>query len=303
MKLVLHSPAGVLLRAAPVRRAARRLGALGFEVAIDEAALAKHQRFAGDDATRLAALHRVARARPDVALATRGGYGLTRLLPAIDWRALGASVDTGTRWVGQSDLTSLQLGLLAKRKGGVTWAGPLAADHFGRDDAEGGVDDVTSACFQEAMAGELEGIGFRTDRGDADLDGLSVRGTLWGGNLSVLLSLLGTPFWPQVERGILFLEDVNEHPYRIERGLLQLAQAGVLDRQRAVVLGAFTAWRPSPNDRGYGLRAMVARVRAATKTPVLQGLPFGHVPTIVCLPVGATARLMVDQRDAWLGWA
>lgn len=303
MKLVLHSPAGVLRQAAPVRRAAKRLGTLGFEVLIDEAALARHQRFAGDDATRLAALHRVAGERPDVALATRGGYGLTRLLPAIDWKAIGRSVDAGTRWVGMSDLTALQLGLLAKRKGGITWQGPLAADHFGRTADDGGVDDVTESCFGEAMSGALEGIGFRIGKGDAALDGLSVRGTLWGGNLSVLLSLLGTPFWPAVDRGILFLEDVNEHPYRVERGLLQLAQAGVLDRQRAIVLGAFTAWRASPNDRGYGLQSMVERVRAATRTPLLGGLPFGHVPTIVCLPVGADARLMVDGRDAWLGWA
>lgn len=300
MKLVLHSPAGVLLRAAPVRRAARRLAGLGFEVTLDESALAKHQRFAGDDATRLEALHRVATARPDVALATRGGYGLTRILPAIDWRAIGRSVEAGTRWVGMSDLTALQLGLLARRKGGITWAGPLAADGFGRDDAEGGLDEVTAACFQEAMTGELEGIGFRTGEG---FDGLSVRGTLWGGNLAVVMSLLGTPFWPGIDRGILFLEDVNEHPYRIERCLLQLSQAGVLDRQRAVVLGAFTAWRRSPNDRGYGLHSMIERVRAATKTPVLAGLPFGHVPTVVCLPVGATTRLLVDGRDAWLGWA
>jgi muramoyltetrapeptide carboxypeptidase len=300
LKLVLHSPAGVLLRAAPVRRAARRLGELGFAVAFDESALAKHQRFAGDDPTRLAALHRVAAARPDVALATRGGYGLTRLLPSIDWRAIGRSVEAGTRWVGMSDLTALQLGLLARRGGGVTWAGPLAADGFGRDDAEGGVDEVTAACFREAMAGELEGIGFRTSEG---FDGLSVSGTLWGGNLSVVLSLLGTPFWPGIDRGILFLEDVNEHPYRVERCLLQLAQAGVLQRQRAVVLGAFTGWRASPNDRGYGLKTMIERVRAATKTPVIAGLPFGHVPTIVCLPVGATTRLLVDRRDAWLGWA
>jgi len=298
-RLVLFSPAGVLRSVVPLRRAAKRLGALGFAVAIDDAAAAKAQRFAGDDETRLAAIHRVAAARPSVALASRGGYGLTRLLDRIDWKRIAKSVDAGTRWVGMSDLTSLQLGLLAHAGGGVTWAGPLACDDFGRSVAEGGVDDVTEACFLEAMAGELEAVGFRTDAG---FDGLVARGTLWGGNLCVLNSLLGTPHFPRIQGGILFLEDVNEHPYRIERNLLQLQQAGVLDRQRAVVLGAFTAWKKSANDRGYSLAAAIARIRAATKTPILAGLPFGHVPTKVTMPVGARVQLLVDGRNAFIGW-
>jgi muramoyltetrapeptide carboxypeptidase len=297
--LQLFSPAGVLRSVAPLRRAAARLGRLGFEVEIDPAAAAKAQRFAGDDAARLAAIHRVAAARPGIALATRGGYGLTRLLDRIDWKRIARSVEAGTRWVGMSDLTSLQLGLLAHAGGGITWAGPLACDDFGRTEAEGGVDDVTQGCFLEAMAGELEAVGFRTDAG---FDGLAVKGTLWGGNLCVLNSLLGTPHFPRIRGGILFLEDVNEHPYRIERNLLQLQQAGVLDRQRAVVLGAFTAWKKSANDRGYSLATAIARIRAATKTPILGGLPFGHVPTKVTMPVGARVQLLVDGRNAFVGW-
>ena len=98
------------------------------------AAAPKHQRFAGDDddpAGRDAPRRRAP--RPSVALATRGGYGLTRLLDRIDWKLLARSVERGTRWVGHSDLTALQLGLLAHAGGGVTWAGPLACDDFGRD--------------------------------------------------------------------------------------------------------------------------------------------------------------------------
>jgi muramoyltetrapeptide carboxypeptidase len=297
--LTLWSPAGVVRDPAAVRRAARRLGRLGFAVTLDDAALARHQRFAGDDDTRLAALHRVARVAPSIALATRGGYGLTRLLDRIDWPLLARSVERGTRWVGHSDLTALQLGLLRRARGAVTWAGPLAADHFGRSDDDGGVDEVTQACFVEAMGGELEAIGFRTDAG---FDGLDVKGMLWGGNLSVLLSLLGTPHWPRVKGGILFVEDVNEHPYRIERGLLQLAQAGVLDAQKAVVLGAFSNYKPAPHDRGYTLKTAVDRVRAATRAPVLTGLPHGHVPTTVCLPVGARVTLATQGREAFIGW-
>ena len=299
LSLTLFSPAGVVRTAAPLRLAARRLAGLGFIVAVDEAAALRVQRFAGDDDTRLAAIHRVAAAAPDVALATRGGYGMTRLLDRLDWKAVKRSVDRGTRWVGYSDLTALQLGLLAHR-GGVTWAGPLACDDFGRSGAAGGVDEVTEGCFVEAMTGALEAIGFRTGTG---LDGLEVRGPLWGGNLCVVNSLLGTPHFPKVPGGILFLEDVNEHPYRIERNLLQLHQAGVLDRQHAIVLGAFTGYRKSPNDRGYTLATAIDRIRAATRTPILTGLPYGHVDTKVTLPVGARARLLVDGRQAYIAWA
>ena len=296
--LTLFTPAGVLAQAAPLRLAARRLKALGFEVTVDESALARHQRFAGDDDTRLAALHRVAAAAPSVALATRGGYGMTRLLDRIDWPLLARSVEQGTRWVGHSDITALQLGLLA-HAGARSWAGPLALEDFGRSDEAGGLDEITPACFVEAMSGELEAVGFRTEPG---FDGLAVRGTLWGGNLTVLCSLLGTPHWPKVRGGVLFLEDVNEHPYRVERMLLQLHQAGVIGAQKAVVLGAFSGWKPSPLDRGYTLKSMVSHVRANTGVPVLTGLPFGHVPTKVSLPVGARVQLLVEGRNALLGW-
>lgn len=301
--LSLLTPSGVLLKAAPVKLAARRLARLGFDVEIDEAALAKHQRFGGDDEVRLAAIHRVAERAPSIAMATRGGYGLTRLLDGIKWKSIARSVGRGTRWVGHSDFTALQLGLLAHLKGsehGITWAGPMAADDFGRGDDAGGVDEITRDCFVEAMDGRLEAVGFRTEAG---FDGLGVRGTLWGGNLCMLSSMLGTKHFPQIRGGVLFVEDVNEHPYRVERALLQLVQAGVIGAQKAVVLGAFSAWRKSPNDRGYSLKTAIAHLRAATKTPILTGLPFGHVQPKVTLPVGAKVELLVQGRDVLIGWS
>ena len=304
--LTLFSPAGVLVKAAPLRLAAKRLKALGFDVQLDPAALARHQRFAGDDDTRLAALHRVAAQAPGIALATRGGYGLSRMLDRIDWKLMAQSIERGTRWVGQSDLTLLQLGLLAQPKLGksvgakaVTWAGPVACDDFGRSDEAGGLDEVTRDCFLEAMSGALEAVGFRTEAG---FDALEVRGTLWGGNLCMVASVLGTKYLPRIKGGVLFLEDVNEHPYRVERNLLQLHRAGVLDAQKAVVLGEFTAWRKAPHDRGYSLKTVVHYLRSVTKTPILTGLPFGHVATKVTLPVGARVTLLVDGRNVLIGW-
>ena len=296
--LHVFAPAGVELRNAALQRARRQLAALGFDVTLDPSVRARHQRFAGTDATRLATLYRVADAAPSVALACRGGYGMTRLLDLIDWPRIARSVERGTRWVGHSDLTALQLGLLA-HSGAITWQGPMACDDFGRDDEAGGVDEITRDCFAEAMSGELEAVGFRTEPG---FDGLEAKGVVWGGNLAVLQSLIGTPHCPKVKGGILFLEDINEHPYRVERALLQLHQAGILARQKAVLLGDFSGWRKSPLDRGYTLKTAIAQLRSVCATPILTGLPFGHVPTQVMLPVGARAQLVVQGRDVLIGW-
>jgi len=296
--LHIFAPAGVELRGPAVRLARQRLKALGFEVVVDESVKARHQRFAGDDETRLATLHRLAAAAPSIAMACRGGYGLSRVLDRIDWPLIARSVEQGTRWVGYSDLTALQMGLLA-HTGASTWHGPMACDDFGRSDEAGGVDEVTQACFTEAMSGELEAFGYRTEAG---FDGLEARGVLWGGNLAMLQSMLGTPHFPKIKGGILFLEDVNEHPYRVERALLQLQQAGVLAQQKAVLLGAFSDWRKSPLDRGYSLKTAVAHVRSQTRTPVLTGLPFGHVPMKVSMPMGRKVQLVVQGRDVLVGW-
>jgi muramoyltetrapeptide carboxypeptidase len=296
--LTMFAPAGVELRTAALKLARQRLAALGFDVTLDPGVRGRHQRFAGDDDARLEALHRVAKAAPSVAMACRGGYGMTRLLDRVDWKLLARSVEQGTRWVGYSDLTALQCGLLA-HTGAASWHGPMACDDFGRADEAGGVDEVTRDCFTEAMSGELEAVGFRTEAG---FDGLAARGTLWGGNLAVLQAMLGTPHWPRVKGGILFVEDVNEHPYRVERVLLQLHQAGVLAAQKAVLLGQFTDYRKSPLDRGYNLKQAIAYLRGLCKTPILTGLPFGHVPTKVCLPIGRRVQLLVDGRETLIGW-
>lgn len=299
--LTLFSPSGAVPRKAGLQRAARRLQDLGFAVQVDEAALSRHQRFAGDEATRLQALHRVAQQAPAVAMATRGGYGLTPLLDAIDWPLLARAVERGTRWVGHSDFTALQLALWA-HTGAASWAGPMALADFGRSDAEGGVDEVTAGCLAEAMGGELEAVGFRTAPG---FDGLLLRGPLWGGNLTMLCSLIGTRHFPKAARirgGLLFIEDVNEHPYRVERMLLQLAQCSVLASQRALLVGDLGGWKPSPLDRGYRVATMLDRVREHVRIPILTGLPFGHVPTKLSLPLGRRVTLAVQGRDVLIGW-
>jgi muramoyltetrapeptide carboxypeptidase len=121
----------------------------------------------------------------------------------------------------------------------------------------------------------------------------------------MLCSLIGTRHFPRPARvrgGVLFIEDVNEHPYCVERMLLQLAQGGVLASQRALLVGDLGGWTPSPLDRGYRVASMLQRVREHVRIPILTGLPFGHVPTKVTLPVGRRVTLAVQGRDVLIGW-
>lgn len=298
--IYIYSPSSAVRDKAAFRRGVKRLQALGHTVEIDEAALSSHQRFAGDDDTRLAAIGRAAASGAQVALISRGGYGLTRILDAIPYKAVAKAVSRGTEFVGLSDFTAFQNALLAKTEA-VSWAGPAVGEDFGALD---GPDDIMEACFDDLITGQGEGTGWRLPAREGETPVLRpVRdAVLWGGNLSVLVSLLGTPYFPAVEKGVLFLEDVHEHPYRLERMLDQLRHAGVLARQRAVVLGQFTSFKKVPHDKGFGLRTVVDRLRSQLKVPVLTGLPFGHVPTKVLLPVGAKVEMALDGRDVFLVW-
>jgi muramoyltetrapeptide carboxypeptidase len=230
-------------------------------------------------------------------LISRGGYGLTRILGGIHYKTVAKAIERGTKFVGISDFTAFQLAVLAKT-GSVTWAGPALCEGFG---AEDGPDDIMEDCFQDLVLGQGEGTGWRQSRAP-DVP-FSVRNaTIWGGNLTMVASLLGTPYFPEIKSGILFLEDVGEHPYRIERLLTQLLHAGVLARQKAIVLGQFTDFKLTPHDKGFKLQAVVDWLRTQIKTPIFSNLPYGHVPTKVLLPVGAKAELVSEGRDVLMVW-
>ena len=313
--IYIYSPSSAVRDKTSFKRGIKRLKALGHEVEIDEAALAKFQRFAGDDETRLAAIGRAAASGADVALISRGGYGLTRILPAINYKALAKSIEKGTKFVGQSDFTALQMALLAKT-GAVTWAGPALGEDFGTEQIP---DDIMEACFDDLLSGQGEGAGWqlpKTKNLDAINSGASCariysatgqfsiqNAPLWGGNLAVLASLIGTPYLPAIKGGILFIEDVGEHPYRIERILTHLLHAGVLANQKAIVFGQFSNYKLMPGyDSGFNLAAVASRLQAQVKAHVLMGLPFGHVPTKVLLPVGAKVTLAVEGGEALIVW-
>ncbi|ROZ78162.1 LD-carboxypeptidase [Ramlibacter sp. WS9] len=296
--IYIFSPSSAVRDKSVIRRGVARLQALGHEVELDEAALATHMRFAGDDETRLAAIHRAAASGADVALITRGGYGLTRLLPGIRYKAVAKAIDKGMRFVGLSDFTAFQNAVLAET-GSVTWSGPALGEDFG---VEGEPDDIMQACFEDLVNGQGEGTGWQLPKSESQATPIELKGQLWGGNLAIMSALAGTPWMPKVKGGILFLEDVHEHPYRVERMLTQLLYTGVLARQKAVLLGHFTNYKPVPHDKGYRLQTVVDWLRTKIKAPVFTNLPFGHVPTKVALPVGAKVHLAVEGRDAFVLW-
>lgn len=286
--IYLLSPAGAITQPERLDRARQHLKGLGFQTILDRTALASHSRFAGTDAQRLAAFQRALRHSADIVMATRGGYGTARLLPQLNFRELA---DSGKRFVGHSDFTAFQLALLATT-GTVSWAGPMASYDFGGEV----VDDLTADLFVEAMSGQLEILSFESPEADP----VDARGVLWGGNLALVCALLGTPYFPKIRGGILFLEDVNESSYRIERMLLQLWQAGVLERQKAILLGSFTDMPASPLDNGHDLHGVIAWLRQQIRVPIVPGLPFGHVPLKATLPVGAKVGIATEDGMAYL---
>ncbi|MDB5778856.1 MAG: Muramoyltetrapeptide carboxypeptidase [Polaromonas sp.] len=311
--IYIYSPSSAVRDKSAFKRGLKRLATLGYEVEVDEAALACQQRFAGDEAQRLAAIHRAASSGADVALITRGGYGLTRLLPHIDYQAVAAAIERGTQFVGFSDFTAFQMALMAKT-GAVTWAGPALGEDFG---APAGPDDIMEACFGDLITGQGEGSGWRLSKSamksiavnagpesaNAHNDTYSINNAvLWGGNLSLLASLVGTPYMPVVNDGILFIEDVAEHPYRVERMLAQLLQAGILERQKAIIFGQFNHYQLVPHDKGYNMASVIEWLQSQVTARVLTGLPIGHVATKVVLPVGLPVTLAVEGRDAFLLW-
>lgn len=290
-RIELIAPSGYPPDPTAVERALARFREAGHTVGGEGAAHRRHERFAGTDSERAAELNRFAdpaHPLPDVALAVRGGYGAVRLLDTLDYDGLaGRFAGRGLPIVGHSDFTAIQLALLA-RAGLTTFSGPMLAMHFGAE--------TPSEFTMRHFWGVLDAPSFtlRVDaRQPIDVD-VDVSGTLWGGNLTTIVSLVGTPYLPRVDGGILFVEDTNEQPFRVERMIYQLHLAGVLARQRALVLGHFSGIKSYDYDNGYDLAAMIGHVRRVIGIPVLTGLPFGHVADIVTLPVGGDAHLTAD---------
>lgn len=270
-----------------------RLETDGHRVVLASEARRTWRYFAGTDAERLAGFDRLLRDPAiDVMLAARGGYGITRLLAAIDWERVGAS---GKLFAGFSDFTAFNCAALAQGRLATAHAPMLASDL-----GAGAPDDYMLRHFSASVwgAGDSE-----TVAGDHGYPSGSHRGLLWGGNLSMLTHLVGTDFLPVIDAGLLYVEEIAEEPYAIERMFLQLHHAGVLGRQSAILLGDFSRCVPdNPLRYPYAMDEVIETLREIAPCPVLAGLPFGHVPRKLTLPFGLPGVLSLDQSGYSLSW-
>lgn len=281
--IAIAAPGGYALDQAALDKGVERLRQQGFRVHNYYDPEQIFQRFGGTDAGRLAQLNAAA-ADPDVqvVVALRGSYGISRLLPQIDFQAMA---DSGKLFVGYSDFTAFHMALM-RQTGRISFAGPMMCDDFIREQPVEYTLQQMWSCLR-GPSHQVRG----TAAGNPRVD---VRGKLWGGNLAMLTHMVGTPYFAPLEKGILFIEDINEHPYRIERMMLQLLYAGALDGQQAVLLGDFSAYQLNPADNGYDFEAMLAYLRSVLPMPVLTGLPFGHIRERCTLPFGGMAHLVSD---------
>jgi muramoyltetrapeptide carboxypeptidase len=262
---------------------------LGFDPVFDPSVFDRDAYVAGAPETRAAAIRRALEdGSVGAIMAARGGYGSVQLLPWLDPAAVRRARKP---LVGYSDLTSL-LTFLSGRCGLVAFHGPTVAGRLGR-----GIDGYDEATFLGALTrpeplGPLHAPGLEVVRaGEA-------AGPLFGGNLTQLAASMGTPFAFDPPAGaVLFLEDVNERPYRLDRLWTQLRLAGIFDRTAAIVLGEFPGCdEPGDELRGSDTLARLARDCAG---PVLFGFPSGHTHgAALTLPLGVRARVVASGQPA-----
>jgi muramoyltetrapeptide carboxypeptidase len=261
------------------------LRAQGFEVLLAPNAHSRTRYLAGSDAERLASIGWLLDNGADALMAARGGYGALRLLPDLPWDRLAA---WGGWVVGFSDITALH-SALSSRFPRATLHGPMVAS-LGRD--------LRSA---EATVAWLTGRGprrlFDLDASLVVRPGI-VRGVATGGTLSLLAALVGTPFEPEYEGTVVFLEDVGEPLYRLDRLLTQLRLSTRLGRARAVVAGRLASC--GRGEESWRDRWRELLLEAAPGAVVAEGLPFGHVRANVPFPLGVEVE--VDTVRGEITW-
>lgn len=274
------APAGVV-KTEDLGNGVRRLEEMGFRVALGRSLYRSARYLAGRDEERAADLADMF-ANPEVkaVVAARGGYGTSRIIPLLDAKALARSPKI---FVGSSDLTLL-LHFLRSACRLVTFHGPMVSPNFGKYSSP-----TTNGEFVRIL-------GATTPPGPIDVTGVKVlkggsgEGVLTGGCLSLVCQTIGTPYEIQTEDTILFLEDINEPPYRIDRMLTYLKQVGKFDGVRAVVFGLMPDCHPSPQEL-YTLEDVIRDVLADLPCPILYDFPSGHGGTNVTLPFGVRAAV------------
>ncbi len=277
--VALIAPAGPLAAEADLEAAIERVEALGLRAVRGEHVLGRHGYLAGTDAERAADINLALR-DPDIRgiFAVRGGYGTTRLLEMVDYDALRADPKV---LLGYSDLTAL-LNVCTARTGVITFHGPVVALAFG---------PVERAWLERAMFSNAP-IGTLMVEHPRAIRAGRAGGRLAGGNLSLIAAMVGTPYEIDCTDAIVFLEEVEEAPYRIDRMLTQLRASASFRRAAGIVLGTFSNC-DAPDDAAPERRLahVLADRLADLDLPVLLGAPIGHEGEQWTLPIGAQATL------------
>jgi len=281
----LVSPASPIADLSRIDQAVRYLESLGYRVRTGDHVTASHGYLAGNDCDRAADLHAMFADRSVRAVfCIRGGYGTPRLLHLLDYRLIRNNPKIVA---GYSDITALELALWRKA-GLITFHGPMAGV-----DLAGPPDPFTEEMFWSMLSSKKK-------RGPILLAGPSPKGLrpgrasgrLLGGNLALVVSLMGTPYQPDLREALLFLEDISEEPYRIDRMLTQLHNAGILRRSGAILTGQFTDCVPQDTSKpSLSLGQILEETAELAGRPFLSGLPFGHESPKMTLPVGLRARI------------
>lgn len=280
-----------------VQRGINLLNIAGFTVNNTQAAYRRFQRFAGSDSERINDFQQLLQTKqdiPKILMGVRGGYGASRLLPYIDWASLGDKMrEQQTLLFGFSDVTAIQLALLAK--GNMpSFTGPMLYSDFGKPSPS----PYTMDSFTRTITQTKTTINVPFPQISPVQ---SITGTLWGGNLSMIASLVGSPYMPNIRGGILFLEDVSEQPYRIERMLQTLHLSGILQQQQAIILGDFRMNNiRDVYDSNYDFNTVIRYISQIIKLPIYTNFPFGHIANKATFPLGAQAEIKSDNQGGYL---
>ena len=278
-----------------------RLACAGFKVDNPVITTRQYLRFAGTDSQRASDLQNIATGAikaPKLLLGVRGGYGAVRVLPMIDWPTLGRVMkERGTILAGFSDVTAIQCALLAK--GDMSsLAAPMLYSEFGKTKP----DQVSCRHFAEALINPNLTISIKdASLTSANLPSIlssgepkTLNGTIWGGNLSVVSALAGSDYLPRIDGGIVFLEDVGEQAYRIERMLYDLYLAGVFKGQQAIVFGALSSAGEDSYDKRYDVATVIRQLYKLTGLPIYSGMSFGHIGQKHSFPLGASCQISAN---------
>lgn len=295
-RVALIAPAGPLLERDDLTRAEALCRALGYEPVPGRNALNCYGYLAGTDDERLSDLnHALQDSSLSAVWCIRGGYGITRLLDRVDFAAMARRPKV---LIGFSDITAL-LNAVSRAAGVVTFHGPVARASMPAF-SRGHFDRVLTRPEPLGRLGRLPepaDVLVPQEQRIVTLRGGIAEGPLAGGNLSLLQCLIGTPWFPDLTGAILFLEDVGEHLYRVDRVLAQLRTIGALQRLAGIVVGRFTELERAGRDGAFGLDQVLATYLAPLNIPVAYGFPIGHIDAQWTLPLGVRARLDADAGE------